>query len=185
MRTPSNMPLIWATASSTAPWRTGTKKKWAVLSQRRSETASSSAKTCSSSARCCRQADFWLHCQDCGFRVHVTCASCSTRRHERQNSVIVLSRTPLLLFWVRLFPKMQFYQGRVVAFFVNFCFQLWNTRHSPGDVKPSLLESLSNLGLDYLDLYLIHWPHAFKVAYCITSTSMRIRAISTVHLSSQ
>ena len=48
-----------------------------------------------------------------------------------------------------------------------FCFicflQLWNTRHNPADVKPSLKESLENLGLEYLDLYLIHWPISFKV----------------------
>lgn len=40
--------------------------------------------------------------------------------------------------------------------------KLWNTRHNPADVKPSLKESLENLGLDYLDLYLIHWPISFK-----------------------
>lgn len=40
--------------------------------------------------------------------------------------------------------------------------KLWNTRHNPVDVKPSLKESLTNLGLDYLDLFLIHWPISFK-----------------------
>jgi diketogulonate reductase-like aldo/keto reductase len=40
--------------------------------------------------------------------------------------------------------------------------KLWNTRHNPEDVKPSLKESLTMLGVDYLDLYLIHWPHCFK-----------------------
>lgn len=40
--------------------------------------------------------------------------------------------------------------------------KLWNTRHNPADVKPSLKESLENLGLEYLDLYLIHWPISFK-----------------------
>ncbi|KIP07209.1 hypothetical protein PHLGIDRAFT_105937 [Phlebiopsis gigantea 11061_1 CR5-6] len=34
--------------------------------------------------------------------------------------------------------------------------KLWSTRHH--DVEGSLDESLANLGLDYLDLYLVHWP---------------------------
>ena len=36
--------------------------------------------------------------------------------------------------------------------------KLWNSDHTPADVEPALKVSLSNLGLDYLDLYLIHWP---------------------------
>lgn len=34
--------------------------------------------------------------------------------------------------------------------------KLWNDRH--GDAEAALDESLRRLGLDYLDLYLIHWP---------------------------
>ena len=36
--------------------------------------------------------------------------------------------------------------------------KLWNSDHAPADVEPALKVSLSNLGLDFLDLYLIHWP---------------------------
>jgi diketogulonate reductase-like aldo/keto reductase len=36
--------------------------------------------------------------------------------------------------------------------------KLWNDRHSEGDVVPAFEKSLRELRLDYLDLYLIHWP---------------------------
>ncbi|KAK8387045.1 hypothetical protein O3P69_018009 [Scylla paramamosain] len=38
----------------------------------------------------------------------------------------------------------------------------WNTYHSQHLVLPTLKESLTNLGLDYLDLYLIHWPMGYQ-----------------------
>lgn len=36
--------------------------------------------------------------------------------------------------------------------------KLWNDVHAPADVEPALRKSLAKLGLDYLDLYLVHWP---------------------------
>lgn len=40
--------------------------------------------------------------------------------------------------------------------------KLWNSDHSPERVEPALRNSLEALQLDYLDLYLMHWPIAFR-----------------------
>ncbi len=36
--------------------------------------------------------------------------------------------------------------------------KLWNDKHEPEDVIASCRQSLADLGLDYLDMYLVHWP---------------------------
>jgi diketogulonate reductase-like aldo/keto reductase len=36
--------------------------------------------------------------------------------------------------------------------------KLWNDKHREEDVIPSCRQSLQDLRLDYLDLYLVHWP---------------------------
>ena len=40
--------------------------------------------------------------------------------------------------------------------------KLWNTFHAPEHVEEGARKSLSDLGLDYLDLYLIHFPIALE-----------------------
>lgn len=40
--------------------------------------------------------------------------------------------------------------------------KLWNDCHKEELVVPTCKKSLANLGLEYVDLYLVHWPFAFE-----------------------
>ena len=40
--------------------------------------------------------------------------------------------------------------------------KLWNDRRRPEDVRQGLRQTLDDLRVDYLDLYLIHWPVVWK-----------------------
>lgn len=42
--------------------------------------------------------------------------------------------------------------------------KLWNTHHRPEYVRPAVEASLKALQLEYLDLYLVHWPVSFVVS---------------------
>merc|ERR1712172_88588 len=40
--------------------------------------------------------------------------------------------------------------------------KLWNTKHHPDDVEAACRKTLADLGIEYLDLYLMHSPVAFE-----------------------
>lgn len=42
--------------------------------------------------------------------------------------------------------------------------KLWNTNHRPEHVRPDLMATLADLGLTYLDSFVIHWPMAVPSA---------------------
>lgn len=70
------------------------------------------------------------------------------------------------------FPEQQRQVGKAIKACINsgvvkreeifVTSKLWNTMHDPDLVKPALEKTLKDLGLEYLDLYLIHWPTGYQ-----------------------
>ncbi len=52
--------------------------------------------------------------------------------------------------------------GRIAREDIFVTTKLWNSNHRPERVEPAFEASLDRLGLNYLDLYLIHTPFAFQ-----------------------
>jgi alcohol dehydrogenase (NADP+) len=60
--------------------------------------------------------------------------------------------------------------------------KLWNNAHQKDHVVPALKESLEKLQLDYLDLYLIHWPVALKPEVIFPSKANEFLSLEEVPL---
>jgi len=88
--------------------------------------------------------DAVLHALKAGYR-HIDCAPIYENEKEVGKAL-----------------KKAFDEGIVTREEVFITSKLWNNAHKKEQVIPALKKTLKDLKLDYLDLYLIHWPVAHK-----------------------
>jgi alcohol dehydrogenase (NADP+) len=59
--------------------------------------------------------------------------------------------------------------------------KLWNDKHAEEDVIPACQQTLNDLQLEYLDLYLVHWPFPNRHAPGVDVNSRDPHAIPYIH----
>ena len=60
--------------------------------------------------------------------------------------------------------------------------KLWNDAHHPAAVEPSLENSLEDLRLDYVDLFLMHWPVAVKKGVYVPKSAADLISLDALPL---
>uniref|UniRef100_A0A8C9IUD3 Aldo-keto reductase family 1 member D1 n=1 Tax=Piliocolobus tephrosceles TaxID=591936 RepID=A0A8C9IUD3_9PRIM len=68
-------------------------------------------------------------------------------------------------------------EGKVRREDIFYCGKLWATNHVPEMVRPTLERTLRVLQLDYVDLYIIEVPMAFKVSLFIDLLTFTLQAM--------
>ncbi|MBW2938962.1 aldo/keto reductase [Aureisphaera sp. CAU 1614] len=76
-----------------------------------------------------------------------------------------------------------FAEGNVTRKDLFITSKLWNDAHHQENVIPALKDSLQKLQLEYLDLYLIHWPVAFKAGIPMPESASDFVPLSEVPIS--
>lgn len=61
--------------------------------------------------------------------------------------------------------------------------KLWNSDHASKDVEPAIKTTLKNLQLEYLDLYLMHWPIANRPGRETASSTADLVSLNEIPLS--
>lgn len=54
------------------------------------------------------------------------------------------------------------FKGKLTREDFFFTCKAWNTHHTREMLRLACLDTMVNVGLDYIDLYMLHWPMAFK-----------------------
>lgn len=101
---------------------------------------------------------------EAGYR-HIDCAAIYDNEKEVGNAL-----------------KKAFNDGLVKREDVFVTSKLWNSNHRLEDVQLALKKTLKDLKLDYLDLYLIHWPISFKRGVGFAQTREEFYTYSDVPL---